>query len=79
MRLCRCLLSQPMCRSGRALVLMSSIGAFQELPARASDRRVEDIYIARSLRESRVTATDFCAEEKPVSPAPDSRTDTRFD
>jgi hypothetical protein len=41
---------------------MSSIGAFQEPAARASDRRVEDIYIARSLRESRVTATEFCAE-----------------
>ena len=33
--------------------------------AKASDRRVEDIYVARSKRVSRfVTATDFCAEAR---------------
>ena len=37
--------------------------AFQsDRPRKASDSRVEDIYIARSMRESRITPTAFCAE-----------------
>lgn len=41
----------------------SETEAFQsDRPRRASDSRVEDIYIARSMRESRVTPTAFCAE-----------------
>lgn len=56
--------------SGHALILaglwsMSSIEAFQGPPSgRASDGRVEDIYVARSMRESRVTPTEFCAEAR---------------
>ena len=47
-----------------ALALVSTSGAAQDstkAPAKASYRRVEEIYIARSLRESRDTPTDFCS------------------
>jgi hypothetical protein len=56
--------------TGHALILgwlcsVSSIEAFQGVrPDRASDGRVEEIYVARSMRESRVTPTEFCARAK---------------
>jgi hypothetical protein len=37
--------------------------AFQgDQPRKATDSRVEDIYIARSMHESKITPTPFCAE-----------------
>jgi hypothetical protein len=57
--------------TGHAVILlgglcsMSSIEAFQGAQSgSASDGRVEDIYIARSMRESRVTPTEFCAQAR---------------
>ena len=49
-----------------ALYVMSPAEASQAVPAgKASDRRVEDIYVARSMRVSRLaTTTDFCAEAR---------------
>ena len=57
-------------RAGWALIvgclcIASPIEASQSgRSAEASGRRVEDIYIARSMRESRVAAGDFCAEAR---------------
>ena len=37
--------------------------AFQDdQPRKATDSRVEDIYIARSMHESKITPTPFCSE-----------------
>lgn len=48
-----------------ALCSISSTEALQNLPSdSASGGSVEDIYIARSLRESRIAPTEFCAQTR---------------
>ncbi len=48
---------------GGLCAVTSTTEAFQRLPSSsAPEGRVEDIYIARSMRESRVTPTEFCAQ-----------------
>ena len=49
-----------------ALRVIAPVEASQTQPVgKASDRRVEDIYVARSMRVSRIaTTTDFCAEAR---------------
>ena len=50
---------------GGLLAMSSATEAFQgSSSSSASDGRVEDIYIARSMRESRVTPTEFCAQAR---------------
>lgn len=45
------------------LHLTSATDAFQsDRPSKASDSSVESIYIARSMHESKITPTAFCAE-----------------
>jgi hypothetical protein len=45
------------------LQLTSATDASQsDRPRKATDSRVEDIYIARSMHESKITPTAFCAE-----------------
>jgi hypothetical protein len=48
-----------------ALCSISSTEALQNVPSdSASGGSVEDIYIARSLRESRIAPTEFCAQTR---------------
>ncbi len=50
-----------------ALAFISTSGAAADstrAPPKTSDRRVEEIYIARSLRESRDTPTEFCSKSR---------------
>lgn len=50
-----------------ALASISTSGAAEhsaKAPPKMSDRRVEEIYVARSLRESRETPTDFCSKSR---------------
>ena len=60
------------------LYAMSSAEASQTVSAsKASARRVEDIYVARSMRVSRLaTTTDFCAEAR--TGFPDSAFDDQY-
>ncbi len=47
------------------IALLALTGVFQDVrPGPASASRVEDIYIARSMRESQVTPTEFCSQSR---------------
>ncbi|MGJ4941108.1 hypothetical protein ACQR1W_11100 [Bradyrhizobium sp. HKCCYLS1011] len=53
-----------MCRVGLALSLIASTLWFAQAWAQSGESEVEEIYITRSVRQSRVVPSEFCAPNK---------------